>query len=60
MYKKNWRLCKSISLRHESIEIAREKSKVKGGRSLSSYANLLYYIGRTDEAQTIFRGLRVM
>ena len=42
---------KAISLRQESIEIAREKSKVMLGRSLSSYANLLYYIGRTDEAQ---------
>ena len=42
---------KAISLRQESIQIAREKSKVMLGRSLSSYANLLYYIGRTDEAQ---------
>ena len=41
---------KAISLREESIEIAREKSQVMLGRSLSSYANLLYYIGRTDEA----------
>ena len=34
----------------KAIEIAREKSQVMLGRSLSSYANLLYYIGRTDEA----------
>ena len=42
---------KAISLREESIQIAREKSQVLLGRSLSSYANLLYYIGRTDDAQ---------
>ena len=43
---------KAISLREESIEIARDNSQVQLGRSLTSYANLLYYIGRTEQAHT--------
>ena len=35
---------KAIQLREESIEIARDNSQVQLGRSIASYAHLLYYI----------------
>ena len=41
---------KAISLREESIEMAKDSSQVQLGRSITSYANLLYYIGRTEKA----------
>ena len=43
---------KAIQLREESIEIARDNSQVQLGRSIASYAHLLYYIGRTQQAHT--------
>ena len=41
---------KALSLREESIEMVRGTSQVQLGRSIMSYANLLYYIGRTEKA----------
>ena len=43
---------KALSLREESIEMVRGASQVQLGRSIMSYANLLYYIGRTEKAHT--------
>ena len=43
---------KALSLREESIEMVRGTSQVQLGRSIMSYANLLYYIGRTEKAHT--------
>ena len=43
---------KALSLREESIEMVRDTSQVQLGRSIMSYANLLYYIGRTEKAHT--------
>ena len=43
---------KALSLREESIEMAKGASQVQLGRSIMSYANLLYYIGRTEKAHT--------
>jgi class 3 adenylate cyclase/TolB-like protein/Tfp pilus assembly protein PilF len=41
---------KAMSLLEESIEIAREHSQIQLGRTIMMYANLLYYIGKTDQA----------
>lgn len=41
---------KAMSLLEESIEIAREHSQIQLGRTIMLYANLLYYIGQTNQA----------
>ena len=41
---------KAMTLLEESIKIARDHSQIQLGRTIMLYANLLYYIGQTDQA----------